>query len=114
MDRYTEISLRQLSTLESRQLVETLLTIDNLPESVKEMILRRTEGNPFFIEEVIRSLIDRDLIYREGERWKARQEIIELDVPNTIQNVILARVDRLKAEAKYVLQCASVIGGRRR
>ncbi len=110
LDRYTEINLKQLSARESRQLVETLLTIDNLPESVKEMILRRTEGNPFFIEEVIRSLIDRDLIYREGERWKARQEIVELDVPNTIQNVILARVDRLKAEAKYVLQCASVIG----
>ena len=108
--RYTELRLKKLSELESRRLVETLLAIDNLPESVKEMILQRSEGNPFFIEEVIRSLIDRDLIYREDERWKARQEIVELDVPDTIQNVILARVDRLKAEAKYVLQCASVIG----
>ena len=110
VDRYTEINLKQLSTLESRQLVETLLAIDNLPESVKEMILQRSEGNPFFIEEVIRSLLDRDLIYREGERWKARGEIIDLDVPDTIQSVILARVDRLESEAKYVLQCASVIG----
>jgi len=108
--RYTEIRLKKLSELESRRLVETLLTIDNLPKSVKEMILQKSEGNPFFIEEVIRSLIDRDLIYREDARWKARQEIVELDVPNTIQNVILARIDRLKAEAKYVLQCASVIG----
>ena len=110
VDRYTEINLKQLSTLESRQLVETLLAIDNLPESVKEMILKRSEGNPFFIEEVIRSLLDRDLIYREGERWKARREIIDLNVPDTIQSVILARVDRLESEAKYVLQCASVIG----
>jgi len=110
VDRYTEINLKQLSTLESRQLVETLLAIDNLPESVKEMILQKSEGNPFFIEEVIRSLIDRDLIYREGERWKARGEIIGLDVPDTIQSIILARVDRLEVEAKYVLQCASVIG----
>ena len=110
LDRYTEITLKQLSSRESRQLVETLLTIDNLPESVKEMILRKSEGNPFFIEEVIRSLIEQDLVYRDGERWKAREAIFDIDVPDTIQSVLLARVDRLQAEAKYVLQCASVIG----
>jgi predicted ATPase/class 3 adenylate cyclase len=110
LDRYTEITLRKLSTVESRQLVDELLTIDNLPESVKNMILDKSEGNPFFIEEVIRSLIDRDLVYREGERWKARDEISSIEVPDTIQSVILARVDRLQAEAKHVLQCASVIG----
>lgn len=110
LDRYTEITLRELSPRESRQLVGELLTIDDLPEGVKGMILERSEGNPFFIEEVIRSLIDRDLVYREGERWKAREEISEMDVPPTIQSVVLARVDRLEAEAKHVLQCASVIG----
>jgi class 3 adenylate cyclase/tetratricopeptide (TPR) repeat protein len=110
LDRYTEITLKQLSSRESRELVETLLKIENLPESVKEMILRRSEGNPFFIEEVIRSLIDRDMVYRDGERWKAREEISDMDVPDTIQSLLLARVDRLQAEAKYVLQCASVIG----
>jgi predicted ATPase/class 3 adenylate cyclase len=110
LDRYTEITLRKLSTVESRQLVDELLMIDNLPESVKTMILDKSEGNPFFMEEVIRSLIDRDLVYREEERWKARDEVSSIDVPDTIQSVILARVDRLQAEAKYVLQCASVIG----
>jgi class 3 adenylate cyclase/predicted ATPase len=110
LDRYTEITLKQLSSRESRELVETLLKIENLPESIKEMILRRSEGNPFFIEEVIRSLIDRDMVYRDGEHWKARREISLIDVPDTIQSVLLARVDRLQAEARYVLQCASVIG----
>jgi len=110
LDRYTEISLKQLSSREGRQLVETLLTIEDLPEGVKGMILRMSEGNPFFIEEVIRSLIDRDLVYREGERWRAREGVSEVDVPDTIQGVVLARVDRLEAEAKAVLQCASVIG----
>ena len=110
LDRYAEITLKKLSSRESRQLVETLLTIDNLPESVKEMILQKSEGNPFFIEEVIRSLIEQDLVYREGDRWKAREEIADIDVPDTIQSVVLARVDRLQAEAKYVLQSASVIG----
>jgi len=110
LDRFTAIRLQQLSSHQSRLLVEELLTIDNLPPSVKEMILSKSEGNPFFIEEVIRSLIDRDLVYREGNRWKARVEVSELDVPDTIQSVVLARVDRLQAEAKHVLQCAAVIG----
>jgi len=110
LDRYAEITLKKLSSLQSRQLVEMLLTIDNLPESVKEMILRKSEGNPFFIEEVIRSLIDQGLVYHEGDHWKARKEISDIDVPDTIQSVVLARVDRLHAEARSVLQCASVIG----
>jgi class 3 adenylate cyclase/tetratricopeptide (TPR) repeat protein len=110
LDRYTEIALNALSSRESRQLVETLLAIENLPGSVKEMILQKSEGNPFFIEEVIRSLIEQDLVYREGDRWKARSEISDINVPGAIQSVLLARVDRLRAEAKYVLQCASVIG----
>ena len=109
-DRYTEITLKQLTRRESRELVEALLEIENLPEPVRTMILHRSEGNPFFIEEVIRSLIDRNLAYREGERWKAKTEISEIDVPETIQSVVLARVDRLQAEAKTVLQHASVIG----
>jgi len=110
LDRYTEITLKQLSSHESRLLVESLLTIENLPEIVKGMILTKSEGNPFFIEEVIRSLIEQGLVYREGDRWKAKAEIADIHVPDTIQSVLLARVDRLQAEAKHVLQCASVIG----
>ncbi len=109
-DRYTEITLKHLSTKESRELVGALLTIENLPESVRDIILQKSEGNPFFIEEVIRSLIDRDLVYRESDRWRARDDVSSLDVPDTIQGVVLARVDRLDAEAREVLQCASVIG----
>jgi len=110
LERYTEISLQKLHPRESRRLVQELLAIDNLPESVRGVILSKSEGNPFFIEEVIRSLIERGLVYRDDDRWKAREDIVELEVPDTIQSVVLARVDRLEAEAKHVLQCASVIG----
>ncbi|MBM3236230.1 zinc-ribbon domain-containing protein [Candidatus Poribacteria bacterium] len=110
LDRYTEITLKKLTSSQSRELVESLLAIDNLPESTKTMILRKSEGNPFFIEEVIRYLIDRGIVYREGDRWKATSEIDQIDVPDTIQSVVLSRVDRLASETKYVLQCASVIG----
>jgi class 3 adenylate cyclase/tetratricopeptide (TPR) repeat protein/regulation of enolase protein 1 (concanavalin A-like superfamily) len=110
LERYTELSLQKLSPHESRLLVHELLAIDNLPERVRQMILEKSEGNPFFIEEVIRSLIEQGLVYREEGIWKARDEVVDVQVPDTIQSVILARVDRLEAEAKYVLQCASVIG----
>ncbi|MEK9149429.1 MAG: AAA family ATPase, partial [Candidatus Desantisbacteria bacterium] len=109
-DKYTEITLKPLSRLQSRQLVEDLLSIDDLPESVRDTILQKSEGNPFFIEEIIRSLIEQGMVYQEADRWKARAEIREINVPDTIQSVVLSRVDRLKEEARYVLQCASVIG----
>jgi len=110
LDRYTELRLKPLSTIESRKLVESLLTIENLPEATKEEILTKSEGNPFFIEEVIRSLIEQEMIYRDDDHWRARDEIATISVPDTIQSVLLARVDRLQTEARYVLQCASVIG----
>jgi len=110
LDRYTDISLKKLTAHQSRELVESLLEIDNLPESTKIMILKKSEGNPFFIEEVIRYLIDRDIIYHEDDKWIARRKIEDIDVPDTIQSVLLSRVDRLEAETRYVLQCASVIG----
>ena len=110
LERYTELTLQKLPPASSRRLVHELLDIDDLPDSVREMILQKSEGNPFFIEEVIRSLMERELVYREDGRWKAKEDITQIDVPDTIQSVVLARVDRLAAEAKYVLQCASVIG----
>jgi predicted ATPase len=110
LERYREIQLQKLPPASSRRLVQELLDIDDLPDSVREMILAKSEGNPFFIEEVIRSLIERELVYREDDRWKAKEGINQIDVPDTIQSVVLARVDRLASEAKYVLQCASVIG----
>jgi len=110
LDRYTEINLRPLNHLESRRLVESLLTIDNLPETVKEMILQKSEGNPFFVEEVIRSLIESGVVYRDSDRWIAKEEVENITVPDTIQSVIMARIDRLEEEVRYVLQSASVIG----
>jgi predicted ATPase/class 3 adenylate cyclase/regulation of enolase protein 1 (concanavalin A-like superfamily) len=110
LERYTEIHLRPLSERESRQLIESLLTIENLPTATKNIILTKADGNPFFVEEIIRSLLEMDLIYHEAGRWKAREEITSIHVPDTIQSVILARVDRLADETKQVLQCASIIG----
>jgi class 3 adenylate cyclase/tetratricopeptide (TPR) repeat protein len=109
-ERFTEIQLKELTAAQSRRLVETLLHIEALPSSVKEQILGRAQGNPFFVEEVVRSLIDADLVYHDGAAWRAREEIAEVAVPESIQSVILSRVDRLEAETRHVLQSAAVIG----
>jgi len=81
-----------------------------LPEEVKELILAKARGNPFFVEEVVRSLVDAGLIYREGDLWRAREGIELIQVPETVQSVIMSRVDRLPPELKRVIESASVIG----
>ncbi|MBI1925747.1 AAA family ATPase [Candidatus Poribacteria bacterium] len=110
LERYKEITLRALNLLESQRLVESLLCVENLPETVKASILQKAEGNPFFVEEVLRSLIASGVIYRDGERWIAKADVESIEVPDTIQSVIMARIDRLEAEARYILQNAAVIG----
>ena len=76
------------------------------------MIVRKAEGNPFFLEEVIRTLIDMGAIERDASsgRWHATAEIETVSVPDNIQGVIMARVDRLDEQVKQVLRTAAVIG----
>jgi tetratricopeptide (TPR) repeat protein len=109
-ERYTEIALRELTPPQSRRLVESLLTIENLSASVKELILEKSRGNPFFVEEVVRSLIASGMVYREEEVWRAKAGIEAVSVPESVQSVILSRVDRLERELREVLERAAVIG----
>jgi predicted ATPase/DNA-binding SARP family transcriptional activator/class 3 adenylate cyclase len=109
-ERYTELHLRELTHHQSQRLVESLLAIGDLPSAVRDLVLDRSQGNPFFIEEVVRSLIDAGVVYRENGSWRAREEIDSMVVPQSVQSVILGRVDRLDEDLKHVLQAASVIG----
>jgi class 3 adenylate cyclase/tetratricopeptide (TPR) repeat protein len=108
--RYTPIALQPLDEAHSRELVRNLLAIEDLPESVRQLILNKSEGNPFFLEEVIRSLLDAGLVVREGERWRATSEIIKLSIPDTLNGIITARLDRLDEGDKEVIQAAAVLG----
>jgi class 3 adenylate cyclase/tetratricopeptide (TPR) repeat protein len=111
-DRYTEIRLSPLSRTDSAQLVRNLLAIEDLPSRVREMIVRKAEGNPFFLEEIIRTLIDAGAVIHEptAGRWQATARIETITIPDTVQGVIMARVDRLDEEVKQVLRTASVVG----
>jgi class 3 adenylate cyclase len=106
----TEIRLQPLSEDDSRALVANLLEIESLPEQVRAAILARSEGNPFFVEEVIRMFIERGAIVRAGERWTANETIVEIEIPATLHGLLLARIDQLPDDAKRSLRVASVIG----
>ncbi len=108
--RYTEIRLNPLSPAECTQLMVNLLEIENLPARIRQLILHKAEGNPFFLEEIMRTLIDRKAVLREDNHWKATSTLETLIIPDTVQGVIMARIDRLDEELKTVLRTASVIG----
>lgn len=106
----TDITLSTLSEKDSRSLVANLLEIESLPERVRDLILKKAEGNPFFMEEVIRMLIERGAILHQNGTWITQQELSDRDIPDNLNGLLLARIDRLPAEARYTLLVASVIG----
>ena len=108
--RYSSIALEPLDEENSRTLVANLLQIEDLPDQVRTLILAKAEGNSFFVEEVIRSLLDANLVVRENSHWRATREITNIALPDTLLGVITARLDRLSEESRQVAQTASVIG----
>jgi len=106
----TEVTLNPLTEADSRQLVSNLLEIESLPDNIRTIILKKAEGNPFFVEEVIRMLIERGAIIKKGESWAAGKEIETIEIPDNLQGLLLARIDRLPDETKRTLRVASVIG----
>jgi len=111
-ERYTEINLSPLTSSDSDVLVENLLHVVELPPHLHESILAKTDGNPFFVEEVVRTLIDRGVVVRDGDgtKWQVTADLANIEIPQTLQGLLLARIDRLEKEARETLQLASVIG----
>lgn len=109
-DRLLDLPLAPLSEADSRQLVANLLEIEDLSTLVRDAILTRAEGNPFFVEEVIRMLIDRGAILRQGNTWVAGKSIEADEIPDSLQSLIQARIDRLPEAVKHTLRVAAVIG----
>lgn len=110
--RYTEIALQPLSPAESGDLVHNLLEMEQLPTRLRESILQKVEGNPFYIEEVVRALIDLGGLVRDRAtgRWQVTERIEQIAIPDTLQAVIGARIDRLDEDVRDVLKLAAVVG----
>src|SRR5215217_5020695 len=109
-ERYTEVVLEPLDDAQAKELLGNLLYIEDLPESVRNLILDKAEGNPFFVEEVIRSLIDSRHIVQENSHWRATRQIVNVTIPDTLTGVLSARIDRLPENTKQVAQTAAVLG----
>jgi class 3 adenylate cyclase/tetratricopeptide (TPR) repeat protein len=107
---YNEIRLQDLSTSEAQAMVESLLKTETVPSDLGKFIQTKIEGNPFYLEEAINSLIESGTLIRENGSWKLTRQISDAVIPSTVQGIITARLDRLEKEAKRVLQEASVIG----
>lgn len=107
---YTALALQPLDEEQSRQLVANLLYVENLPETVRRLILDKAEGNPFFVEEVIRSLLDNGLVVYADGAWRATEQIVHIDVPTTLVGVITARLDRLDDNTRRIVQAGAVLG----
>lgn len=112
--RFKKITLEALTASDTIALVDNLLDIADLPPETRQQILEKTDGNPFFVEEIVRTLIDREMVVPETDgdrtRWSVVQEIDDADIPSTLQSLLIARIDRLDKEARHTLQLASVIG----
>ncbi|MCP4691660.1 MAG: AAA family ATPase [Desulfobacterales bacterium] len=105
-----EIALQPLDARNSKNLINNMLDFRQLPQVVKDKIARRSGGNPFFIEEVVRSLIDDGAIVVKDGQWAATAKMDEVDIPYTIKDVLMARIDRLEEKTRSLVKIASVIG----
>ncbi len=110
--RHQGIKLDALTTSESRQLTTRILSNENVPEKVHELLLEKSEGNPYFLEELLQDLMESGTFEKTNGSWEMCREIESLRVPETLQEVIQARVDRLPLRERATLQSAAVIGKR--
>jgi class 3 adenylate cyclase/tetratricopeptide (TPR) repeat protein len=114
--RYTELVLHPLSDADGNELVNRLLANPDLPEAFRASILEKSGGNPFFIEEVVRTLIDSGVLIAEEvdggatRAWRATSASADFAIPDNLQSLLAARMDRLEESTRGTLQLASVIG----
>jgi len=105
----SELLLEALPVSAASHLLDELLGVE-LPASLRDVVVERAEGNPFFVEELLASLIDRGILERRNGGWSCAELPEGFHVPDTVQAVLAARIDLLPTAEKAALQAASVIG----
>lgn len=108
---HTAIRIGPLSAADSEALLHALFgAVDQCPDRLRALIVERAGGNPFYLEEIVRSLIADGVLVREPGGWRCTAEAAAVNVPVTIQGLLLSRLDRLAAGPRRVIQDAAVIG----
>ena len=107
---HTHLSLEALTTQESLDMARALLGARALDPEIEALVAERAEGNPFFVEELVRSLLDLGAVQREGDRAVVAAPAALRTVPATVQDMIQARIARLDAGSRALLEMAAVVG----
>ena len=107
---YVEIALEPLDNRMSETLITNMLNIDQVHHAFIRRVVDRAGGNPFFIEEVVRSLIDQGAVVARGGTFRVTEKVSAIAIPNTINAVLMARIDRLEEKTRNLVMVASVIG----
>ena len=107
---YTQIRVDPLQSANAEELLQHLLGNNKDLAPLKELLMHRTEGNPFFAEESVRSLVETGILIGDKGAYRPGLKIDSIRIPSTVQNVVADRIDRLPIEEKHLLQTAAVIG----
>jgi len=103
------VTLKRMSLGDVSEIIKHILEQDDVPPEFSKLVYEKTRGNPFFVEEVMKSLKEEEVIYREEGKWKIK-EVSSIDFPETVKSVIKSRVSRLDDECQKVLRRASFVG----
>jgi len=107
---YTQLRMDPLAPTGAEELLRILLGADTSLRELKRVLIERTEGNPFFLEESVRTLVETKALVGEAGAYRLVESIHAIQVPASVQAVLAARIDRLPVEEKRLLQAAAVIG----
>lgn len=109
---HRRIDLHALSNRDSHHLLEELLQmVEQVPEAVRDLVVSNAEGNPFYVEELVKMLIDDGVVVKGEEQWQVREDKLPaLHIPSTLTGILQARLDSLPGKERTVLQQAAVVG----
>jgi class 3 adenylate cyclase/tetratricopeptide (TPR) repeat protein len=109
-DAYHEIKIENLSLTTAQQMLASLLKSESIPPDLRHWVNSKAEGNPFYLEELINSLIESETLVKNNGDWTLARSLTEADIPSSLHGLINGRLDRLEKQTKRILQEASVIG----
>jgi tetratricopeptide (TPR) repeat protein len=107
---YHEIQLQNLSLSVAQNMLASLLKTETIPPDLKRWVQGKAEGNPFYLEELVNTLIESDTLIPDNGSWQLSRTLTESDIPSSLHGLITGRLDRLDQQSKRILQKASVIG----
>ncbi len=110
--QYLPLTLLPLSLFDSYRLLDSLLEMPALSPQLRQGIPELSEGNPFFLEEIVRLLMEEGAIWCDNGKWRSQPDLTlkEMSIPHSIHALLASRVDRLPEHLRYILQCCAVIG----